>query len=875
MMKKLTLTLIFSLAGGGLVTSQEGALETEGWASTTERWEAALGSTEFKKRFDASMEIWTAGDRAIGFLNALAEGDDPEVAARASNLSLMIRSGISPDTPAKTVELVNRFFATNATTPGKIAVLEELRQLEEYGFIFRLRSLEEDERVVEKADELIENVLPRLVRKLTSEGDFGEVKSILSLGTELPEMIAYASLLENIGELDDEIARLRNAGNPEDQARYLACLRVKGDAGLLQFEAQRLGDRDAEVLATLALGDHVPYFEHLAANEDLNLSERHYLNWSLAKIKGDQKKAEEIKNALVHLTQDESEKSYARMNLYRMGFQEEVVAGLEPDEIAYLHSYYIGQEDYLKILPLMGLPDGKLTDEWLEECADEFRAGARESGRSSKLFYVADFFERRGQVEEAIRCYSMMFKVIREAGDKKLSTWIPTAFQYGPRATLTVLAKEVEEHDYDLSLVLESLFDSDRLSDWLQGQLKELYPTASVEELLFLTVSFGNIAGGGSGHVLFVSEEKFEEAQDGLIEQVMKSESKIEGLGNLYRLARSRDSEGDIMKLMALSQKEDQEFAPLVLAQFAVQQMKFDEAGKFFAEVELNEKSTPTYSFYEKGAALRKAGLPDADDLCRKARLFSEGSTSDLLSFSSIESRFGYGDKAYALQQKALLRLNLSGTQSGSVVPSAWLMNSLAVGAAERKNWGQAVAFREAVAWETRSGVSIQTLRARFQILLARGAQAMEAGDIVQAARYFTEAHGVIPRDGYLANDFFPLVRELGLVELHDQLFAESARYCRKVIRTYPGDDNALNNFAWMASRANRCLDEAEAYLKKALEMKPRSAAYLDTMGEIYFARRNRAEAVKWSNLSRRYEISDVELQGQNRRFKEGEFPAP
>jgi len=865
-MKKLTLILV--LAGGAFVSAQEEASEAA-------KWEAALGSADFKKRFEASMEIWTAGDRAIAFLNQLAEGNDPEVAARASNLSLRIRSGMSPDTPEKTVELINRFFTPNTTARAKIAILEELRRAEEYGFIFRLRSLESDELVVEKAEEIIEEVLPRFVRKLTSEGEFDEVKSLLLLGKELSSMIAYANLLESIGELDGEIARLRDSETPEDQARYLACLRVKGDAGLLRFEAERLGDKDAEVLAALALGDHAPYFGHLVANERINLSARHYLNWSLAMAKGDLKQANEVKAALVHLTQDESEMPYARMNLYRMGFPGEVVAGFAADEIDYLHDYHIGQEDYLRVLPLLGLPDGKLTDEWLKERVEEFRAGIEEREGSSEFFYAADFFERRGLVDEAVRCYTAMFKVIRQAGDQKLSAWFPTAFKFGPRATIKVLAKEIEDHDYDLSLVIENLFESDGLYDWMQVQLEELYPAASVEEMLFLTASFGNVAGAGSGHVLFVSEEKFEAAQDRLIEQAMKSESKVAWLNNLYRLARSRGSEVDILKFEALLEKEGQEFTDLVRGQFAAQQMKFEEAGKFFAEVELDEKDAAIESFYEKGVALRKAGLPGGEELCRKALLFSQGSTDDLRGFAEIENRFGFDDEAYALNQKALLRLHHSGNESRPMSSSYWLMNTLAVGAVERKDWGQAVAFREAAAWEMNSGFSIQTLRARFQIVLAQGARAMTAGNLLEAARYFTDAHGLIPRDGYLANDFFPLVRESGLVELHDQLFAESARHCREVIRNYPGDDNALNNFAWMASRANRCLDEAEGYLEKALEMEPRSAAYLDTMGEISFARKNREEAVRWSNLSRSYEISDVELQGQNRRFKEGEFPAP
>ena len=97
------------------------------------------------------------------------------------------------------------------------------------------------------------------------------------------------------------------------------------------------------------------------------------------------------------------------------------------------------------------------------------------------------------------------------------------------------------------------------------------------------------------------------------------------------------------------------------------------------------------------------------------------------------------------------------------------------------------------------------------------------------------------------------------------------------MIKRYPMDDNGYNNFGWMASRANRCLDEAEGYLKTALELNPQSAAYLDTMGEIHFAKGNREEAIKWSEKS----IANAtlgaamnwELHHQNERFRHGEFP--
>jgi tetratricopeptide (TPR) repeat protein len=231
--------------------------------------------------------------------------------------------------------------------------------------------------------------------------------------------------------------------------------------------------------------------------------------------------------------------------------------------------------------------------------------------------------------------------------------------------------------------------------------------------------------------------------------------------------------------------------------------------------------------------------------------------------------------------KKALLRTTGGPSQSFRYETRSDIIDSLAASAAQLGEWREALAYRELKASNYNSTTIFQGIfaqRNRLQLLVARGAVAMEEGNLLKAVRSFSEAHQMLPGDGYLANELFPLMREMGLIELHDQLFAESARLCRENIRRYPEDDNVYNNFAWQAGRANRALDEAEEYLKKALEMNPHSAAYLDTMGEIYFARKNRAEAIKWSEKSLENDIlgnssNRWELQQQNRRFKSGAFP--
>ena len=837
-----------------------------------EQLKQELGSGDFNVRQDATITIWREGDRALGFLKELALGDDPEIALRAGDLVLKIRSGLKPETSADVVELVGQFFATKVTLRSKIAVLEKLQRLEKYEFIMRLRSLEDDRLVIERADDIIKEVLPILVKQFASEGKYDEVKSLLRLGTDYQSMIAYANLLDQLGELEQEIERLRIAQNSQDQQRYLACLRVQGDASLLLEEAQRLGDEQAIALASLILGNHLPYFQYLLKHRSVDLSARKYLDWTIATGENDLNEADKIVESIVHLTQSKEEVDSARMYLLRMGLPELVLEGVKDDEVDFLYSYYLGQEQYGKVLSVFGLVDDQLTEEWLNDQREQISRSQDRSRIGARLGTVASFYESRGMLPEAVRCCQVLVDAVRGDEDTKLSSWFSYLMNYCPKAGLLSLANEVDHNGYDLSLAIDDIFRSSDFQ-WTFSKLKELYPEQKLQDALMTAASFGMV-GRGSGHVLFVAEKVFEDVQNRILEEVLSSSEKQEGLKRLFSMARFRDCEKDLLRFGKLLDESGEERPLAVKGQIEVTRMRFKEAGEVFQKVEYDANASG-FQLYYKGAALRKAGLVGGEDLCRKGLLLSKGGSEELVNYARIEGQFHFDQQASEYFRKALLRLDLSDNDTGDLENVDFILSYLAADALKSKSWKVARSLWEAVAWHTDQSGAIYNLRSRFYILLSQGALARQSNDLVGAVKALSRAHAIIPRDGYLANDFFPLLRELGFNELHDQLFATSARECRAVIRKYPKDDNAYNNFGWLASRANRCLDEAAQYMEEALRLEPRSSAYLDTLGEIYFAQGDREQAVRWSDLSRSYELSDVELQSQNLRFRFGAFPLP
>ena len=169
---------------------------------------------------------------------------------------------------------------------------------------------------------------------------------------------------------------------------------------------------------------------------------------------------------------------------------------------------------------------------------------------------------------------------------------------------------------------------------------------------------------------------------------------------------------------------------------------------------------------------------------------------------------------------------------------------------------------------------------------LAHVRDAVDACDVDgkdDAARaLFDRSFRILAGNGMLADDFFPLLREAGFAAEHDKYFEDAYGRVLKSIESYPRTHNTYNSAAWLAARAMRRLDDAETMVAKALEMRPRQAAYLDTMAEVWFARQNRPMAVEWSvkavedsENARYLRDGGAELRGQLERFKTGEFPMP
>jgi tetratricopeptide (TPR) repeat protein len=77
------------------------------------------------------------------------------------------------------------------------------------------------------------------------------------------------------------------------------------------------------------------------------------------------------------------------------------------------------------------------------------------------------------------------------------------------------------------------------------------------------------------------------------------------------------------------------------------------------------------------------------------------------------------------------------------------------------------------------------------------------------------------------------------------ELVKTTADKMHKLIAANPDDSSPYNQYAWLVGNTEGDMDEALRCAKKAVELQPDTAGYIDTLAHVHFARGEYAEAVK------------------------------
>lgn len=124
-------------------------------------------------------------------------------------------------------------------------------------------------------------------------------------------------------------------------------------------------------------------------------------------------------------------------------------------------------------------------------------------------------------------------------------------------------------------------------------------------------------------------------------------------------------------------------------------------------------------------------------------------------------------------------------------------------------------------------------------VMFIIGSLYREKGDTDQALEFLDSALVYTDDRLQILHLKATLLEEVGRYELSDSLYAY-------LIKEYPEDPVAMNNYAYSLAVRRENLEVADKLVNKALELVPDNASYLDTKGWVLYQRGKYAEAEKY-----------------------------
>ncbi|MFC7336578.1 hypothetical protein ACFQY0_05260 [Haloferula chungangensis] len=846
-----------------------------------------LGDERYPVREAATFELWSMGEKARPLLKQAIASGDPEVAVRARGVLRKIHLGILPDSPPEVVELVVKY--DTVSPQARLVIVRRLKQLRAWRQVLRIHELERDPKTLELISGEIDGVAVEAARELLAddEPDFSGAKELLEMGRPEPaQLMALADFHRMAGSLENE---LRKAEKLDGEAGHLwryVLLAAKGDLDGAAKEADAAGQEVIGARLRALDGDPLPWVkmvpvppqqippDSLEAYRDAVVD-----LWDNRPIAGGlvASLVKESKNGGV------DERLGALGLLYALG-----ESGVATDSMAELvpvlaFFHYENNERVDDAFRSLGLDPAEPDFEaW---AAKRFEVVINDPDNSedelNALATLGWFLERREMDEMAMKIFSEPLAELARQDpeiflDKTNELFASFSFNRVVWPVLDASAAFAGEDPAKLIMVRDNLFGEGVHVSPLWESLGLYDPKMDGRTKLRMTAELLGFAPDDSN-----SLEKWWEWGRVQMDKGAKDERR-EMMGLLLAISAVRSDAIRYLEITDLMHAREIEFSDLgelgETFRFAEYELScLIAVGRWEEIVERRRLASarvptdPIRRAYLAGA-LRKVGK-EAEAALEEEKI-ERLVLGDVRAMRWIARAYtGCGD--FERAGEWWWRVALETT--GSTEEFSYAAEAVLAEAKEQGNWKLVASLGELqmlyhLMMGDRSDQPWTLLRSRIETEMARALSTID-DDREAAIEMLERCHNRGATDGSMADYFFPALRSVGLTEQHDRWFEETWKSYVDVLERFPGSHNTRNTAAWTAARANRRLDQAEKMITEALEAMPRQAAYLDTLGEIWFCRGDREKALKWSTKALLHEPGESTLVRQHERFRSGDFP--
>lgn len=848
-----------------------------------------LGAEDFKVREEATRRLWERGSEIEPALRRALESPDPEVVRRANFLLRRIDFGISPDTSPSVMGLVDRFPA--ASVDHKRRIIVDLRAERAWRQILKLYAREADEGTRAFIRDSVKDVAVMAAREAIVKGRTAEAREFLELHpSDGDGLLPLADFYRVQGTWAAERVRPTYPVGVSAHHWELAFQRVAGNLEGVREVARQSGEAELEAAFALLGGDPSLWLANSTDAEGPEAMAEVYRPLAVKRWRGEEITPDELAalEADPESEEDEDEEVGLEFLIYFLLGEttpgEKALARFSPGD-AFL--YFDMLERVPEALAAVGIdPDKPDYGSWVSQrfdflAGDEGENDEDEEAKADslrELAAMAVFLERRGKMSE-LAAYEGPLKALAEKNNEDFLRLLGNIF--GNSQVLgavelgktSVLAYAGDDEVRWKEVIGAAFSRSSRFADWWEW-LGELDPTATRASRFNLMLTLFRYQPDFANQTQKTFERCWAEVGR-LKQQTPEGGEGKELKARLELLLFLAGETKDVTNaLRVYSMQVPPSTDPNELSRYRLLLSaagRWDEAATLWlAEVEADPTSPELRAY--AAANLRRAGRnAEADEQDRWAEKLILGDAFGTARIGQAYASAGDYDRAVKWWDRALVL-----AEPGSRI---WML-ALSIAAdnrLEESQWQKAAAYFEAltfleVNYERLEVPPAAKLRVRVKADFCR-AMADLPKDRKGAIARLKHCHELLIRDGFLADHFFPALRKVGLTEQHDLWFEQSWAEYMTVLKLYPGSDNTKNTAAWLASRASRRLDEAETLVKQALVARPGQSAYLDTLAEIHFARKNREEALKWSRKAIDSDPLDEVLRRQYQRFESAPFP--
>jgi len=843
-----------------------------------------MGSEDFRTREQATLELWRMGGKALADLRTAAASDDPERAWRAADLVRKIEYDVTPETDPAVLGQVDRY--EGASRNDKFEIYRQLTKLRAWRQMLKLYSQETPEQR-QGLQAAVRGVAVIAARERLIAGDGPGAREFLEMNMANAEgLLALAAFHRAQGTLPREIQRAGGLKSGKN-GWLLALHRASGDVAAARKDAEAAGDARMAAAMAIFQGDPLPWLEQNGnGNEDMAALPP-YADVARRRWLGQPIRANELE-PLVRMMASKNEQTVwqASATLFLLGersLAEQRLSHLSTEDA---FEYYDALERPLEALKVMGFdpeqPDirkwaAKLIPDLIKNDDDDLD---HTGDPASDLIRMAGFLEKRGWHKELADAYLPPLREIMEKDPGAFSEFLHSLYQETGGATAVtqfalLLSREWAGNDAQRwrDIYLMAMGEDVAREGWWNW-MAELDPAATNEEKIKgMLALFTNAADPENlrdrwlslaWKVIAITPEN---ARPALVRRIHDACLDQNDAGNFMKAWKLLPAEQREEILLRQSGREwDQ-----LIANFSATGSWQEAADLFLLLIEKNkdphQRVRPQLYSYA-AASLRRCGREKeaAEYDAWADRLALGDPAASLL----ISRSYAYGRDAER-SEKWLRRAMLECQPDSSEFTSSLQFYAQAM--VDGENWSQAASTSEVLAHllattENLTSNPSQALRMRLQADTAHAFATLKSNRAYAIAT-LERCHRAMAGDAALADYFFPGLRRAGLMQEHDAWFEQSWGVIQAVVTRFPEGANTLNSAAWLASRANRHLEDAEKLLTKALSFNPHESAYLDTMAELQHARGDGKKAVQWSDRALNYSPADSQLWQQNQRFRQ------